>query len=174
MADGAAGFRQGFSGPALLRCLNVPLALAYGAVTLCGAVFHRSSTRAQVSNIRSYNPARAVTLAVWAPPRSLAATWGITFVFFSSRYLDVSVPGVGLRCRMYSLLLYGLPHSDTCGSKAVCASPQLFAASRVLLRQWVPRHPPRTLPFVPPGVRARIAAPSRRLSLLSRRLAAPS
>jgi hypothetical protein len=32
---------------------------------------------------------------VWAIPFSLATTQGITIVFFSSRYLDVSVPGVG-------------------------------------------------------------------------------
>jgi len=32
---------------------------------------------------------------VWAIPFSLATTWGITIVFFSSRYLDVSVHGVG-------------------------------------------------------------------------------
>ena len=28
---------------------------------------------------------------VWAPPRSLAATYGIILIFFSSGYLDVSV-----------------------------------------------------------------------------------
>ena len=33
---------------------------------------------------------------VWAPPISLATTFGITFVFFSSGYLDVSVPRVPL------------------------------------------------------------------------------
>ena len=33
---------------------------------------------------------------VWANPRSLAATDGITIVFFSSGYLDVSVPRVCL------------------------------------------------------------------------------
>jgi hypothetical protein len=32
---------------------------------------------------------------VWAIPVSLATTQGITIVFFSSRYLDVSVHGVG-------------------------------------------------------------------------------
>jgi hypothetical protein len=32
---------------------------------------------------------------VWALPRSLAATWGISFDFSSCRYLDVSVPCVG-------------------------------------------------------------------------------
>lgn len=39
----------------------------------------------------SYNPNIAVTTLVWAIPRSLATTSGITFVFFSSGYLDVSV-----------------------------------------------------------------------------------
>ena len=37
----------------------------------------------------------------------------------------------------------GLPHSDTPGSKAACASPGLFAACRVLHRLPPPRHPPR-------------------------------
>jgi hypothetical protein len=45
----------------------------------------------------SYNPKIAVTTLVWANPRSLATTYGITFVFFSSGYLDVSV----LRVRSY-------------------------------------------------------------------------
>ena len=40
---------------------------------------------------QSYNPDVAVTTSVWAVPRSLAATGGITFVFSSSVYLDVSV-----------------------------------------------------------------------------------
>ena len=43
---------------------------------------------------QSYNPAGAVTPAVWAPPLSLAATRGITVVFSSCGYLDVSVPRV--------------------------------------------------------------------------------
>ena len=36
----------------------------------------------------------------------------------------------------------GFPRSDTPGSKAVCASPGLFAACRVLRRLPMPRHPP--------------------------------
>ena len=39
----------------------------------------------------------------------------------------------------------GLPHSDIHGSPAICASPWLFAACRVLLRQISPRHPPYAL-----------------------------
>ena len=42
-----------------------------------------------------YNPARASTPAVWALPLSLAATRGVTVVFLSSAYLDVSVQRVG-------------------------------------------------------------------------------
>ena len=49
----------------------------------------------------------------------------------------------------------GLPHSDTPGSKAVCASPGLFAACRVLHRLQEPGHPPCALPRFP---RARAAA----------------
>ena len=39
----------------------------------------------------------------------------------------------------------GLPHSDICGSKRICRSPQLFAACHVLLRLREPRHPPCAL-----------------------------
>ena len=41
--------------------------------------------------LQSYNPSIAVTILVWASSVSLAATQEITFVFFSSGYLDVSV-----------------------------------------------------------------------------------
>ena len=37
---------------------------------------------------------RSACTAVWAPSRSLAATWKIEFSFFSSAYLDVSVQRV--------------------------------------------------------------------------------
>ena len=44
----------------------------------------------------SYNPEAAVTAPVWALPLSLATTRGITIVFSSSAYLDVSVQQVRL------------------------------------------------------------------------------
>ena len=37
------------------------------------------------------------------------------------------------------------PHSDICGSRPICDSPQLNAAYHVLLRLLVPRHPPYAL-----------------------------
>ena len=39
----------------------------------------------------------------------------------------------------------GLPHSDICGSRLICSSPQLFAAYHVFHRLLVPRHPPCAL-----------------------------
>ena len=73
------------------------------------------------------------------------------FDFFSYGYLDVSVPHVSLHYTMDScndtwvFTPGGFPHSDICGSMAICASPQLFAACRVLHRLLVPRHSPYAL-----------------------------
>ena len=82
---------------------------------------------------------------VWALPRSLAATYGITFVFSSSGYLDVSVHRVPLdvsvhrvpsfnlwiQLKVTRVFLAGLPHSEICGSIAYL---QLTAAFRSLSR----------------------------------------
>ena len=57
----------------------------------------------------SYNPKIAVTTLVWANPRSLATTNGITFVFFSSGYLDVSVLRVRLLKGYYIFNIVGCP-----------------------------------------------------------------
>jgi hypothetical protein len=58
--------------------------------------FPGSSTKFYPSIMQSYNPEFAVTNPVWAVSRSLATTWEITFVLFSSAYLDVSVQRVRL------------------------------------------------------------------------------
>ncbi len=71
----------------------------------------------------SYNPNAAVTTLVWANPRSLATTNGITIVFSSSGYLDVSVHRVHFSCEMSCLQHDGLPHSEIYGSKGMCPSP---------------------------------------------------
>ncbi len=80
----------------------------------------------------SHNPPRATAAAfntreVWAPPRSLAATRGISFDFFSSRYWDVSLRGVRLRrlldfgdgCRTFSarrVAPFGNPRIIACSA----------------------------------------------------------
>ena len=83
---------------------------------------------------------------VWAPPRSLAATYAFDVSFSSSGYLDVSVHRVPLRTlcigvRMTEVCSAGFPHSDIRGSRDMCSSPRLFAAYHVFLRLSVPRHP---------------------------------
>ena len=72
------------------------------------------------------------------------------FSFSSSGYLDVSVHRVPLHTLwigvwMIRVLRTGFPHSDICGSRIICISPQLFAAYHVFLRLLVPRHPPCAL-----------------------------
>ena len=75
---------------------------------------------------RSYNPSTAVTALVWANPRSLATTYGITFVFFSSAYLDVSVqrvcPSIDVTCLQHA----GLPHSEIFGYSACVPLPEAY------------------------------------------------
>ena len=76
--------------------------------------------------LQSYNPNFAVTKLVWAVPSSLAATTGITIVFSSSGYLDVSVLRVRLLKRITSLQLAGLPHSEILGSDGYLHLPETY------------------------------------------------
>ena len=93
---------------------------------------------------------RSARTSVWALSISLAATLEIDVSFSSSGYLDVSVHRVPFHTLwigvwMAGVLPAGFPHSDICGSKIICISPQLFAAYHVFLRLLVPRHPPCAL-----------------------------
>ena len=93
---------------------------------------------------------RNARIPVWPPPVSLAATLGIDVSFFSSGYLDVSVPRVPFHTLwigvwMTEVCSAGFPHSEICGSMDICSSPQLIAAYHVFLRLLVPRHPPCAL-----------------------------
>ena len=73
---------------------RVTQGFAYGAITRSGRTFQ--TVRLPITNpmSRSHNPENTEVPPVWAVPRSLATTDGITVVFFSWRYLDVSVPPV--------------------------------------------------------------------------------
>ena len=97
----------------------------------------------------SPQPRRART-PVWALSLSLAATQKIDVSFFSSGYLDVSVPRVPsahlwIQCTVTEVCSAGFPHSDIRGSVNICFSPRLFAAYHVFHRLSVPRHPPCAL-----------------------------
>ena len=65
----------------------------YGAITLYGRTFHSVFLAFQVRYEPPHNPEKKFFL-VWAKPISLATTIGISIDFYSSRYLDVSVPWV--------------------------------------------------------------------------------
>ena len=87
---------------------------------------------------------------VWPPPISLAATLGISFDFFSSAYLDVSVQRVPflnlcIQLRIYDSSSQGFPHSEICGSMLISSLPQLIAGYHVLHRLSMPRHSPYAL-----------------------------
>ena len=127
---------------------HVNFPFAYGAFTLSGWLSQNHSAKLFKSIMQS-EPHGARTM-VWALPRSLAATYGIDVSFSSSGYLDVSVHRVPLHTLwigvwMIRVLRTGFPHSDICGSRIICISPQLFAAYHVFLRLLVPRHPPCAL-----------------------------
>ena len=124
------------------------LDFAYGAFTLYRWSFQDHSAIRKESIPRS--EPRNARIPVWALPLSLAATYGITFVFFSSGYLDVSVHRVPFHTLWIGVWIHEVfscrfPHSDICGSQCICHSPQLFAAYHVFLRLLVPRHPPCAL-----------------------------
>ena len=127
---------------------HVNSSFAYGAFTLSGRLSQNRSAKFVESIMRS--EPRCARTTVWPLSISLAATLEIDVSFSSSGYLDVSVHRVPLHTLwigvwMIRVLRTGFPHSDICGSRIICISPQLFAAYHVFLRLLVPRHPPCAL-----------------------------
>ena len=99
--------------------------------------------------MRSYNPQSASTW-VWAVPISLAATFGISLIYFPPGTEMVHFPGLTRTdlCIQSAVTWFyqdGFPHSEIPGSKPACGSPRLIAACHVLLRLLAPRHPPYAL-----------------------------
>jgi hypothetical protein len=106
LEGGPPRFRRDSSCPAVLRYPGhlLGVCFAYGALTLSGGPFQAASATDSMQTGQAppgpYNPGPVGP--VWALPRSLAATGGISFDFFSWGYLDVSVLPVGPRLPMYS------------------------------------------------------------------------
>ena len=120
----------------------------YGAFTLSGRLSQNRSIRLTESLLRS--EPRNARIPVWPLSISLAATLEIDVSFFSSGYLDVSVPRVPLHALWIGAWIAevcsaGFPHSEISGSLDICSSPKLFAAYHVFHRLLVPRHPPYAL-----------------------------
>ena len=93
--DGPPFFRQDFSCPDVLR---IPLhSLNVSSTGLSPSLIYLSKYFDYASQYYSRGPyPELIISSVWASPISLATTFGITVVFFSSGYLDVSVPRVPL------------------------------------------------------------------------------
>ena len=81
LPDGAGRFRQDFSGPALLRILLVIVNVRLQDYHLLWFNFPEEFHFNYAYTLQSYNPTVAETTMVWAVPRSLATTWGITTLF---------------------------------------------------------------------------------------------
>ena len=76
-----------YSGYSLLGIL-----FAYGALTLCG--WPSQTIQLSISSRDDCPQPQRINPLVWPLPRSLATTYGISFDFSSSPYLDVSVQAV--------------------------------------------------------------------------------
>ncbi len=132
--DGPRSFRQDFSCPAVLRIsLGLPLLRIRGSHPV-------SHTFPCISSVKFLAfadcPITPRYFLVWASSLSLATTQEIILIFFSYRYLDVSVPCVlppmhYVFMHGYYLVDSGFPHSDISGS---CVCLPLAAAFRRLLR----------------------------------------
>ena len=151
LEGGPPGFPRDFSCPMVLWCRLSLLSFAYETITLYGHGFPSAHSAGHTLTLwRSTTPSDR-SPRVWPVPLSLATTYGISVDFFSCGYLDVSVPHVSRLHAMDSRTAARaftpgrLPHSDICGSMAMCASPQLIAACHVLHRLMVPRHSPCAL-----------------------------
>ena len=87
---------------------------------------------------------------VWAIPISLAATIGISVIYFPPGTEMVHFPGLAhtrlcIQRAVTGVYPVGFLHSEIPGSKPACGSPRLIAACHVLHRLLAPRHPPYAL-----------------------------
>jgi hypothetical protein len=148
LESGLPSFPPDFTCPVVLRIpLRVRYNFRYVALTLFGPAFQRVHVLSGLVTLlmRSYNPQSASTW-VWAVPISLAATFGISVIYFPPGTEMVHFPGLAhtrlcIQRAVTRVHLVGFPHSEIPGSKPACGSPGLIAACHVLLRLLAPRHP---------------------------------
>ena len=131
--------------------LRVRSVFSYRALTFYGPAFQQVHLTVGLVTLlmRSYNPQSASTW-VWAVPISLAATFGISMIYFPPGTEMVHFPGLAhtrlcIQRAVTRVHLAGFPHSEILGSKPACGSPRLIAACHVLHRLLAPRHPPYAL-----------------------------
>ena len=154
MRNGLRGFKQGFTCPALLRYpLRVWIAFAYAPVTLYGSPFQRIQLTT-----------RLVTLLLRTlQPRTHRNVTGLGYSEFARHYyrnrgfflflqvlrwftsLSSLVPAYVFSGPYDGFAAVGFPIRKSPDITPVCGSPELIAACHVLLRLFLPRHPPCAL-----------------------------
>ena len=162
LAGWSRPFRAGVLGP---RPTQGPHrarpAEAYGPLTPSGAAFQPLRPGGPRARVGPYYPGGAATPPVWATAPLARRYAGHHCCLLLLRLLGCfGSPGARPLAGAPGLQPGGLPHSDTPGSRALRASPGIFAAKRVLHRLREPGHPPCALPSLPARSR-RAAAPSR-------------
>ena len=138
LRDGPRIFPQDSSCPVVLRIL-LPIFSLFQYVRLCYRQRTESSTPSYITISRfGLFPFRSPLL-------------GESFAYFLFLRVLRCFSSPGSPCQAMCSLdntcpaTGEFPHSDICGSRLMCSSPQLFAACHVLLRRLVPRHPPYAL-----------------------------
>ena len=144
LPDGSGRFRQDFTCPALLRILLSYKQLSCTGLSPISPDFPICSTNS-LHKCRSpttpYQP--KLTWFGLVPVRSPLLRKSLLFSFPAPTQMFQFSAFAHLR--VYSLQLYGFPHSEMSGSQDICSSPNLIAAYHVLLRLSEPRHPPCAL-----------------------------
>ena len=151
MEGGPPRFRQDFSCPVLLRIPASSLRFRIRGLHPLWRAFPNTSPTLAGPIVRVLQPRRAST-PVWPSSLSLAATHEVSFDFFSSGYLDVSVPPVRpsqanlFTCGSPPFRTAGFPHSEISGSMHAGVLPEAYRSlTNVLHRLSLPRYPPYTL-----------------------------
>ena len=137
-----------------VRHQEIRFDFGYGIFTLYDPTFqtvHLSSLFSRVIPMTSLNPDWTRVHSVWAVPRSLATTNGITACFLFLRVLrcftSPGLPRAAMNLLHVTAVLpaVGFPIRTSTDQNLVSGSPWLIAATHVLHRLLEPRHPPHTL-----------------------------
>ncbi len=170
MEDGPPVFSPGSTCPLILRIPPASLRYVYRILTFSDALSHTLRlARLRLMAVHTPGP---LLIRVWPLPLSLATTRGISVDFSSSRYLDVSVPGVPPVYLCIQYTVHGsspcvLPHSEIRGYNAHLQLPAAYRslsrpssapdAKAFTLCSFLLELPPRGLPAAAPWFSFRIA-----------------
>ena len=149
MGGGPPCFKPGFTCPALLWCHLVFYAFRLRGFHPLRLTFPESFDYACHTFVVVLNPTPRCGLGSFPFARRYLGNrcfflfLGLLRCFSSPRYLLWSYV---FTSGYLHITADTFPHSEICGSKDICSSPQLIAAYHVLLRLLMPRHSSYALP----------------------------